>query len=566
MGKVVRGVNGRSLVMVWKYWPERELQEELEKSNPGLLDRLESIVPALDPGGSAQANLFLKSNLIKIMEAFVSGECFSKRAYLKRCLDRLPPDVLHSLTEYLDLDIASGFEAQRDVLLRKKWSRGKFADRFLEYFELPDRFLPTPRQQEVTGELILPASRDEPQHFTTAYKPLKDFQSQIFFTSVEELKSPRSRFIIQMPTGSGKTRTSMELICHFLRNCDDGAIVVWLAHSQELCDQAYQCFTETWVHLANKPVQTVKLWGDAAVPQLAKTSMFWVCGLSKARNWLQNDSQAGRRLSNRLALLVFDEAHMALAPTYKETIERMLGTNSQLIGLSATPGRADDEESEALAGLFFERIIRIEVDEGVSELDLLRSRGVLATIQNDPLITDIKYEVSNRDRKYIEEKFDYPPGFLATIGSDDIRNIEILRKLISEANRGKRILFFACSVAHSRFIAAMLMYMSIRSGHIDGTTDKRTRAASLDSFRNGDIQVICNYGILSTGFDAPKIDVVFISRPTASVVLYSQMIGRGLRGPAIGGTEVCKLVDVKDNIVGFGDQDRVYEYFADYWH
>jgi superfamily II DNA or RNA helicase len=70
---------------------------------------------------------------------------------------------------------------------------------------------------------------------------------------------------------------------------------------------------------------------------------------------------------------------------------------------------------------------------------------------------------------------------------------------------------------------------------------------------------------LTTGFDAPNTDVVFISRPTLSPVLYGQMIGRGLRGPAVGGTEKCSIIDVRDNLVGFGDDEQVYSKFDEFW-
>lgn len=552
--------------MVWKYWPERELQQELERRNPGLLDRLETIIPALEPGGTAHADLFLKANLIRLMQAFVSADIFASSKYMRQCLNRLPPDVMHELADSLGIDAGLEFDAQRVAILRKRWSPGEFTQSFIRFFGLPDRFLPSGEQETTSGERLLPATMDLPQEFTTAYKPLKDYQSQVYFSCMEALRAPRSRFIVQMPTGSGKTRTAMEIITSVLRDEPEGAAVVWLAHSQELCDQAYQCFVETWVHVANKPVQTIKLWGDIGSPAISADSTFWVCGLAKVRNWLRHKAEDGKRLSEALTLLVFDEAHMALAPTYKEAIQNLLGRNSRLIGLSATPGRSDDDQTQALSDLFFQRIVRITLGEDRSELALLRERGVLAETQSDPLVTNITYEVTDKERRYIEERYDYPPGFLAEIGADDVRNIEILRRILSEARSGKSILFFACSVEHSRFIAAMLMYMSVSSGHIDGDTDKRTRAGLLASFRRGETQIICNYGILSTGFDAPNTDVVFIARPTASVVLYSQMIGRGLRGPAIGGTETCKLIDVKDNIIGFGDQDRVYEFFADYWH
>ena len=95
---------------------------------------------------------------------------------------------------------------------------------------------------------------------------------------------------------------------------------------------------------------------------------------------------------------------------------------------------------------------------------------------------------------------------------------------------------------------------------------QRNQKKSINDFINEDTQVICNFEILSTGFDDPKTDVVFISRPTFSIVLYAQMIGRGLRGPAIGGSESCKIIDVKDNIQGYSNEDSVFTYFQEYFH
>lgn len=112
---------------------------------------------------------------------------------------------------------------------------------------------------------------------------------------------------------------------------------------------------------------------------------------------------------------------------------------------------------------------------------------------------------------------------------------------------------------------SLLIYFGIKAAHVDGSTSKERREQVIEDFKHGEVQVLCNYGVLTTGFDAPNTDEVFISRPTNSVVLYSQMIGRGLRGTTIGGTEKCRISDVKDNIVGFGDQVRVYHWFEDFW-
>ena len=78
-------------------------------------------------------------------------------------------------------------------------------------------------------------------------------------------------------------------------------------------------------------------------------------------------------------------------------------------------------------------------------------------------------------------------------------------------------------------------------------------------------QIMCNYGVLATGFDAPKVDVVCIGRPTSSSVLYSQMIGRGLRGSAVGGTSECIILEVRDNFLNLPGQDQLYTNFKEYW-
>jgi superfamily II DNA or RNA helicase len=111
----------------------------------------------------------------------------------------------------------------------------------------------------------------------------------------------------------------------------------------------------------------------------------------------------------------------------------------------------------------------------------------------------------------------------------------------------------------------LLKFLDIKAEHIDGSTPRAQRENIISRFKNLEINVLCNYEVLSTGFDAPKVDCVFLARPTASVVLYSQMIGRGLRGPAIGGKENCLIVNVKDNFINLPSIDKMYKVFEDYW-
>lgn len=137
--------------------------------------------------------------------------------------------------------------------------------------------------------------------------------------------------------------------------------------------------------------------------------------------------------------------------------------------------------------------------------------------------------------------------------------------MISDTRQGRRIICFACNVTHSRFLADVLSFVGVEAAHVDGNTSEHARRSVIARFRAGTLHVICNYGVLSTGFDAPNADTVVIARPTRSAVLYSQMVGRGLRGPAMGGGDICHLVDVRDNIEGLGPVDLLYSEFADLW-
>ena len=100
--------------------------------------------------------------------------------------------------------------------------------------------------------------------------------------------------------------------------------------------------------------------------------------------------------------------------------------------------------------------------------------------------------------------------------------------------------------------------------HVDGSSGKY-RNKIIQNFKNGITQIVCNYGVLSTGFDDPQIDVVFMARPTNSIVLYSQIIGRGLRGPLIGGTDSCDIYTVVDNISDLPSNNEIYSYFDEYF-
>jgi DNA repair protein RadD len=454
-----------------------------------------------------------------------------------------------------------GFQDKVDLFVAKGWSNPNFCTEALKILGLSSDLAPISRSALENQEIVGPIS--------SPFKTLKDYQTLVFLEIQKRLDPPNSRFIVQMPTGSGKTRTAMELIAAYLNGSNDNSgNVLWLAHSGELCEQAASAFVDVWSHLGTRDVLLCRAWGSHRfVPPVSDRRVFIVGGFQKLYPLTRQEHDAVlKTFFKSVGLIVVDEAHKAIAPTYSDVINSFLYGGGKVVGLTATPGRSaiDEEQNQRLAQFFFEEMVGITAGpEGV--IKQLQDRRVLAKARYDPLTTSINYELTAGQKKHLEKFYDLPPGFLRNLGNDDVRNIEILRKLQIECDQGSKIIFFACSVEHSRFISSFLRYQGYATAHVDGEIPYSKRSKIIEDFKSGDVQVLCNFGVLSTGFDVPKIDVVFIARPTASVVLYSQMIGRGLRGPEIGGTRTCKIVDVVDNIIGFSNENKIYDYFSEYW-
>lgn len=423
-------------------------------------------------------------------------------------------------------------------------------------------------EPESKTENIRPAV-DICQSPSAPFKILKNFQTEIYWKILKHLDIPRSRFIVQMPTGSGKTRTAMEVISHQLKTMPNKH-VIWLAHSTELIEQAASGFEEVWSHIGTHDVEVRVVDGDHNGLEgiHASNSSIVISTLQSMCSYLNESPISFEALSKSCSLLVVDEAHMSLAPTYKKLIKSIVRQGSLLMGLTATPGRNvdGDEDNKALAELYFQTPIRLECPEGGEVFSYLRKQGIMARTSMT-VIKGSNESLSQREIDSFQSKLSIPQAVLNRLAAEDQRNLEIIYKILEllEESPKCKILFFACSVNHSRFITSVLKYKGIKAAHIDGGTGSSARKIILNDFKDGETNILSNYGVLATGFDAPKTDVVFIARPTASIVLYSQIIGRGLRGPAIGGTEKCMIVNVKDNIDGLPDYNKIYDYFDNYY-
>jgi superfamily II DNA or RNA helicase len=269
-------------------------------------------------------------------------------------------------------------------------------------------------------------------------------------------------------------------------------------------------------------------------------------------------------LSRSVALTIADEAHKIVAPTFKGSIEAVAGTDGIVVGLTATPGRGLErtKENRELSAFFGRNLVAPSLSE--NPIAELRRLGVLSQIEHTELRTNLRVSLSPTERNAAQDG-DIPHAVLGRLSEIPERNRLIVDTIVSEVGRGHSCLVFACTVQHSRILAAALSLLGCNAGHLDANVPRGSRRATIEDFRQKRIKVLLNYGVLSTGFDAPNVSTVIITRPTTSVVLYSQMIGRGLRGPASGGELRCHLVDVRDNFESFGAVDQVYEAFSQYW-
>lgn len=399
--------------------------------------------------------------------------------------------------------------------------------------------------------------------FTYQRKAARDIQ--------QYLQQKPHRVVLHMPTGSGKTRTTMNIIAEHLRQKEPG-VVVWLAHSEELCQQAAEEFTTAWQYLGNRDVELYQFWGDSDLDIEDVNDGFVVAGLQKTDAILKRNTRFITRLGRKTSLIIIDEAHSAIAETYSLILDVLHIQNRQtgLLGLTATPGRtwSDIAEDEKLAEFFGRKKVSLKIPGYSSPVNYLVDQGYLARATFTPLNYDGGENLSARDIQNIQDTLDISPDILAKLAEDEKRNLRIISRLEELANDHNRIIVFAATVKHSEVLAAVLSARGLKASSITSDTGSNERAKRIKEFRTptDNVQILCNFGVLTTGFDAPQTSAALIARPTKSLVLYSQMVGRAIRGPKAGGNTTAEIVTVVDQqLPGFRSIAEAFANWEDIW-
>ena len=328
----------------------------------------------------------------------------------------------------------------------------------------------------------------------------------------------------QMPTGTGKTYLLTAVIDSFVR-ANPKAKVWIVAHRRELVSQI------------DETVRKFHSYSSATSSLLSSVKAMSI-------QWLMRHYD---EIEEEPGMIVIDEAHHALAKTYKEMWERF--PKAKFLGLTATPCR--------LNGKGFTDLFDVLVQSwGVPEFI---SKGRLATydfvsIKSDGVTQRLIDSLQKRgaDGDYQNKEMD--------MLLNKKPSIERLYQSLEEYGKDRKGIVYAINISHAQKITKLYQENGVKAIAIDSKTPATERQQDIEAFKKGDIQVLVNVDIFSEGFDCPDVEFVQLARPTLSLAKYLQMVGRGLR--VAKGKKNCVIIDNVGLYRVFGLPSQVWNWNA----
>ena len=321
---------------------------------------------------------------------------------------------------------------------------------------------------------------------------LRDYQEKAINAVREQFSRGQKRICFQLSTGGGKTIIAAFMIQNAIKK---GLKVLFLVHLKELIDQ-----TSEKVAMLNIQHGVI-----AAGYQPVKSD----CQLAMIQT-------VARRLDTmdfKPDLIITDEFHHAASKTYKKVLAHFEGV--KVVGLTATPQRQDGKGLKDVADVLVEG----------PKTKWLMDNGYLNqykyySVKNALDLSNVHTVMGDYDKEELDA---------------EIEKSGIIGDVVDHYNKylkGKKAIVFCTKILHSKDVANRFNAAGIAAAHLDGTLDKATRAKIIKQFRDGEIRVLTNCSLISEGFDVPDTDGVIMLRPTLSLGLFLQMVGRGLRPSA----------------------------------
>lgn len=317
---------------------------------------------------------------------------------------------------------------------------------------------------------------------------LRDYQTAVLEDARAAMRRGARRVLIQLPTGGGKTVISAEMLGNAARN---GLSSQFLVHRRELIEQTSETFRA--FDIEHGVV-------GAGFP-FAPDRRIQISGVHSLVNCLEQVAMPD--------MVVLDEAHHGVAGTWRAILDRW--SKAWLVGLTATPERLDGRGLDDL----FDVIV-----PGPS-IAMLIARGFLSPYTyfapGKPDLAGLRTNCGDFNRADVGSLMDKPK----LIG-------DVVQHYLRLA-AGQRGIVFAASVDHSRHIAEAFCAAGVRAAHLDGSMKERERREIVAAFRAGRIDIMTNVDLFGEGFDVPGIVYVGLCRPTKSLTLFMQQVGRALR-------------------------------------
>lgn len=342
---------------------------------------------------------------------------------------------------------------------------------------------------------------------------LRDYQERSIRELGAEIQAGRRRPLLVAPTGSGKTVVFSEIT---RRAVEKGRRVLFAVHRQELVSQGSEKLAKNGVvhgvisaaHGGYRPDRCVQ-----------------VCSIQ---------TLAAREEYPEADVIVIDEAHRARAAQYQPLFRRY--PRAVVVGLTATPIRLD---GKGLGELFDALIVVAQPRELIEAGHLVDYEGFAYDI---PDLSGVERRGGDYDANALHQRGTVLYGNIVRQWGEHARHL--------------RTVVFAVNVAHSQELAEQFRGAGARFEHIDGTMGKVERQRIVSRIRSGALQGVVNVGILGEGFDVPELKCAVLARPTMSLAVCLQQIGRVMRPDGSG--LLARIHDHAGNLPrhGFPDDDR----------
>ncbi len=363
--------------------------------------------------------------------------------------------------------------------------------------------------------------------------PLFDYQAQLSEASLHLLgarQPPENTGLLSLPTGAGKTRTAMMAVLRHLRT-GENLLVLWIAPSRELLGQAAATARALWLADSRcSDVRLVRLDVGGRVVQTERTPT-----IAFVTPQMLGERARRGQLPRGVSALVFDEAHQMAAPTFGDAVKAVRGLGREhepaLLGLSATPGRRDDEQTEWLVAAFGGNLLRSELLKP-NAIKVLQRRGILARLDFRTIPAGSTMEGAPR--------------------AATANGVECVSRLFRQIPAADRALVFGVSIRHAHAIAAVLRATGVEAWAISANTADSRRRLLLAEFEARKIRVLVCRSLLATGYDSPGIRHVVLAGRISSPILFEQIVGRACRGPAVGGVAKSTVWQFEDHLALHG--------------